>query len=369
MNVLWFSWKDINHPQAGGAETVSYELMKHLVADGHSVKLITSQYADSSAEDVIDGIQVRRMGGRFSVYFSAFRFFRKNLKSWPDLVIDEMNTIPFGAAFYAKKRTVLLTYQLARRVWFYQMIFPVSLIGYLLEPVYLFLLSRKYKEVVTESESTKQDLKNYGFSAEKTKVIRIGMHLAPLEKLDTKPDMNTVLFLGALRPMKRTLDAVRGFEHARDSNTSLRLKVAGDNGSAYGRKVMDHIQNSRHKNAIQALGRVNDEDRLKFLREASVIVVTSVKEGWGLIVTEANSQGTPAVAYDTDGLRDSVQDGKTGSLVPSGNTEALGRAINSMLSEPKNYERLRNNAWTWSKDFNFDNSYQDFLSAIKDTNQ
>jgi glycosyltransferase involved in cell wall biosynthesis len=280
-----------------------------------------------------------------------------------------MNTIPFGAAFYAKKRTVLLTYQLARRVWFYQMVFPFSLFGYLLEPIYLFVLSRKTKQVLTESESTRQDLENYGFPTNRTHVFRVGMRLTPLKQLGAKPNMNTVLFLGALRPMKRTLDAVKGFEYARDTNDQLQLQIAGDNSSSYGRKVMNYIQNSRHKNAIQVLGRVTNEDRLKLMQAASVIVVTSVKEGWGLIVTEANSQGTPAVAYDTDGLRDSVQDGKTGSLVPSGNTKALGRAINSILSEPTNYTRLRHAAWSWSKDFTFNNSYQDFLTAIKDTGQ
>jgi glycosyltransferase involved in cell wall biosynthesis len=192
------------------------------------------------------------------------------------------------------------------------------------------------------------------------------MRLTPLKQLGAKPNMNTVLFLGALRPMKRTLDAVKGFEYARDTNDRLQLEIAGDNSSSYGRKVMNYIQNSRHKNAIQVLGRVTDENRLKLMQEASVIVVTSVKEGWGLIVTEANSQGTPAVAYDTDGLRDSVQDGKTGSLVPSGNTKALGRAINSILSEPTNYARLRHAAWSWSKDFTFDNSYQNFLLVLGD---
>ena len=42
----------------------------------------------------------------------------------------------------------------------------------------------------------------------------------------------------------------------------------------------------------------------------------SLAEGWGLTILEANTLGTPAVAYDVPGLRDSVRDGQTGWLVP-----------------------------------------------------
>lgn len=369
MNVLWFSWKDELHPLAGGAETVSSEIRKRLVKDGHTVRLITARYEGSSETENINGVRVYRCGRRFGVYWAAYKLFKKKFKNWPDLIIDEMNTLPFGCAFYTKKRTVLLAYQLARQVWFYQMVFPLSLVGYLIEPLYLFALSRKYETVLTESESTRQDLKRYGFNPKSVHVFRIGMALKPVEKLKPKHNMHTVLLLGALRPMKRTLHAVKGFEKARDHNPQLRLLVAGDVSSAYGKKVANYVIRSRHHDAIEILGRVTNEKRIQLLQDASVIVVTSVKEGWGLIVTEANSQGTPAVAYDTDGLRDSIQDGKTGFLVPSGNTKSLGSAINSILSEPTNYERLRTKAWSWSKEFTFNNSYQDFLSVIKDTDQ
>lgn len=364
MKIVWFSWKDARHPLAGGAETVSFEIMKRLVRDGHSVKLITAKYGDAPSEDEFEGIKVYRMGGRFSIYFHALRFYRKKLANWPDLVIDEMNTIPFGCAFYTKKKSVLLTYQLARQVWFYQMIFPFSLVGFLLEPIYLFLLSRKYKMVLTESESTRQDLKRFGFSLDKTHVFRIGMDLMPVRTLPTQKNLDTVLVLGALRPMKRTLHAVKGFEFARDINPHLKLLVAGDDTDPYGKKVKHYIDSSRHKDAIKLLGRVSSEARLKLMGEATVITVTSIKEGWGLITTEANSQGTPAIAYDTDGLRDSVLDGKTGLLVEPGNTRALGGAIIDLVSDVSLYEELRKNAWENSKQYTFENSYKDFCAIV-----
>ena len=80
-------------------------------------------------------------------------------------------------------------------------------------------------------------------------------------------------------------------------------------------------------------------------------------------MTEANSQGTPAIAYDADGLRDSIIDGKTGMLVRSGDEYAFKNAINQLLKNEEKYEDFRREAWLLSKQYTFDNSYSDFLIA------
>lgn len=164
--------------------------------------------------------------------------------------------------------------------------------------------------------------------------------------------------------MKRTLDAVKAFEAARDSNSKLTMIVAGDNSGDYGQRVTAYAKASRHAEAIKVVGRVTSEERLKLMREAGVILVTSIKEGWGLIVTEAASQGTPAIAYDADGLRDSVKDGETGLLVPSGNHSEMGIAINNLFASGEQYEKMRQEAWRWSKQFTFENSYDDFVKLL-----
>jgi len=361
MNVLWFSWKDINHPLAGGAESVSSNIMNRLVQSGHSVTLITASYQGGKRHEVVNGIHIHRTGNRFTVYIKAVFFYIKHLSGWPDLVVDEMNTVPFFAAFFSKKRTVLLTYQLARKVWFYQMPFPISVLGFIIEPLYVRLLSLRYKEVITESESTANDLVRHGFKRKNIKIIRVGIDLKPVSKLPKK-DKNRVIFLGAMRPMKRVLDAVRAFEVAKETNPNLTLSLVGDTSSFYAKKVTDHINSSPFKEDIVVHGRVTTEEKLKLLREAGLIVVTSIKEGWGLIVTEANSQGTPAVAYDVDGLRDSIKNGRTGLLAKESIAD-LGAMI-TKLSASTDYDYMRHSGWEWSKEMTSENSYKDFLKAI-----
>lgn len=363
MKIVWFSWKDINHPAAGGAENISWEIMKRLVINGHQVRLITVRYKGSSRRETIDGVEVFRTGNRLSVYPKAAFLFRLQMSKWPDKVVDEMNTIPFAVGFYSSKKRILLAYQLARKVWFYQAPPPISYLGYIIEPIYLYALSRRYKIVLTESESSRQDFAKYGFSTNNTKVFRVGINLKPVKALSATKSADSLLVLGAIRPMKRTLDAIKGFEIARDNNPNLSLKLAGSDNGEYASKVRDYVQQSRHAEAIQVLGRVSESRRLDLMSRASLIMVTSIKEGWGLIVTEANSQGTPAVAYDVDGLRDSIKNGVTGLLVESGDTNALGSAVSKLLSNTDQYSVMRKQAWLDSQQYTFDNCYQDFTTA------
>ena len=363
MNIVWFSWKDNNHPAAGGAEHVSWGIMKRLVRDGHQVRLITARYEGSKAHETVDGVEIFRDGGRYSVYPKARRLFKSKMADWPNLAIDEMNTLPFGVAFYSRKPRVLLTYQLARKVWFYQARFPISVIGYVIEPLYLFALSRMYRRVLTESESTRQDLRTFGFHERSVHVFRISIGLTPVKAVNPNKPLNSVLILGAMRPMKRTLDAVKAFELARDRKPELKLSVAGDSSGAYGEKVLKYIESSRHAEAIDVLGKVSADERVRLMRESAVILVTSIKEGWGLIVTEANSQGTPAIVYAAEGLRDSVKDGETGRVVKPGDIFDLGNAVYELLGDRKTYARFCANALEDSRQYTFENSYSDFLEG------
>lgn len=366
MKVVWLSWKDRGHPQSGGAESVSGNIMDRLVRDGHEVKLVTSKYHGVRDHEQHENLEIIRVGNRYTVYAKVAKYYKSHLQNWADVVIDEMNTIPFNSASYSTARNVLLCYQLAREVWLYQMIPPLSLIGYASEPIMLRYLAKRYTSVATESQSSKKDMEQYGFK--NINIFRVGMNIAPIKTLAGKKSKTIILSLGSIRPMKRTLDAVKAFETARDMNRSLTMIIAGDNNSRYAQKVIAYAAQSRHTEAITILGRVTANKRIELMRQAALIIVTSIKEGWGLIVTEANSQGTPAIVYDVDGLRDSVKDGFTGVVSPAGNPEKMGETIVHTLANPDTYNTMRKNGWQWSKGFTLENSYQDFLKLLTTKN-
>jgi glycosyltransferase involved in cell wall biosynthesis len=82
-----------------------------------------------------------------------------------------------------------------------------------------------------------------------------------------------------------------------------------------------------------------------------------------LIVTEAASQGTPAVVYDADGLRDSVRDGDTG-VVTRPTPGAMADALIDLLGDPDRYARLRENGWRWSQEITFGAAFAGFSAAL-----
>ncbi len=364
MKILWFTWKDLAHPLAGGAEVVNHELAKRLIANGHEVTFIVGGFDGASATDDTHGYHVVRMrGGRFSVYWHAYRYYCTHLKGWADVCIDEINTIPFFCRFYVHEKHLLFVHQLAREIWFYEMPFPFSLIGYIAEPIYLWLLRKE--TVVTVSESSKNDLMRFGFEANNVHIISEGIEFAPLASLSDveKYPSPTILSLGAIRAMKRTDEIVKAFEIAKGSIPNLQLLVAGKAPGAYGARVLNEVTHSRYHESITYLGPVSKEKKLELLQKAHVLAVTSLKEGWGLVVTEANSQGTPAVVYDVDGLRDSVQNGSTG-VVTNATPKDFAYGINTLFSDQKSYATMQQAAWQWSKEITFDTSYQQFLAIL-----
>jgi glycosyltransferase involved in cell wall biosynthesis len=373
MKILWLTWKDRKNPLAGGAELVNEELAARLVKDGHEVCFIVGGYQGGATEERVEvnseekkacSYKIVRVGGRWSVYWHTYKYYKKHMVGWADVVIDEINTIPFFAKWYVQEKNILLVHQLCREIWFYQMFFPLSLIGYCIEPMYLWLL--RDRTVITISESTRADLVRCGFDREKIHVISEGILLKPVTDLSQeKFEKPTILSLGSVRPMKRTLDIVKAFEIAKKNLPNLQLIVAGNMSDAYGEVVASHIKNSAYINDIQCVGGVSEEQKAELLRKAHVLAVTSVKEGWCLVVTEANSQGTPAVVYDVDGLRDSVRDGKTGLLCEENTPQNLSEKITEILRDQDAYEKLRKNAWEWSKDITFEKSYTGLISCLK----
>lgn len=365
MKILWLTWKDLKHPQAGGAEVINEAIASRLARDGHEVILLVASFQDGAKEEIRDGYKIIRMGNRFTVYWQAYRYYKKSLRGWADLVIDEMNTIPFFCKTYSDEKNILFVHQLCREIWFYQMAFPLSVLGYLLEPIYLRLLNDRF--VVAMSESTKSDLLRHGFSQNRITVIPEGIVTQPIDSPDSveKYEKPTVLSFGAIRAMKRTLDQIQAFEIAKVKIPGLQMKIAGGVSDAYGKKVLRRIATSKHANDIEYLGRVDDEKKAELMQKAHFILVTSVKEGWGLIVTEANTQGAPAVVYDVDGLRDSVRNGETGLICKENTPQGLAAAVVVGLGNPLKYATMRKNAWMWSKSFHLESTYRSFLQAIR----
>lgn len=367
MNILWFSWKDIRHPDAGGAELVTQDLMRRLVADGHCVTLITARYPDAPEREVIEGVSIRRAGNRWTHYAHAARLFVGEFRGFADLVVEEVNTVPYFISFLPRAPRVILFYpQLAREIWFHQMRLPWSAVGYAVEPVYTWLQGRSDNDVITISEDSKADLVRFGFHPDRIHIITLGIENRPIESVvpNDKSERFTVLFHSSLRPMKRPMEVLKAFHLLIGGVPGAQLWISG--GGDQG-ELRAYCAAHGFADRVTFFGRTSETQKLELMRRATVLCSTSVKEGWGLVVTEANSMGTPAVVYDIDGLRSASKAGRNWTVKPE--PEALARRLREahdlFTGARGEYDAWCRSVHATTHAFSLARCYRDFLAVIE----
>jgi glycosyltransferase involved in cell wall biosynthesis len=114
------------------------------------------------------------------------------------------------------------------------------------------------------------------------------------------------------------------------------------------------------------LGYLPRRDLYERMARAHSLLVTSVREGWGMVITEANSVGTPAVGYDVPGVRDAIRDGDTGILAEAGNPTELANAALSLIADAGVYAFRRGQALVWSRGFSWQRTADLLLSRATD---
>jgi glycosyltransferase involved in cell wall biosynthesis/O-antigen/teichoic acid export membrane protein len=296
LRILVCNWRDLAHPQAGGAEVYTHAVASEWVQSGHHVTWFTSAVAGRPSLEVVDGVHIVRRGGRYTVYRQAQRFFERQGRGRFDLVVDEVNTRPFGAAGWAADTPVVaVVHQVAREVWFHEVVWPLALLGrFWLEPRWLRRLSDI--PVLTLSESSRASLQSYGL----TNIWVVPPGQSPLERPAVEREcVPTMVFVGRLASNKRPDDVLAAFRSVRRRLADAQLWMVGTG-------PLEEELRRRAPEGVTFFGRLSEGDKVDRLARAHALVVTSVREGWGLNVSEAAQVGTPAVAYDVAGLRDSV---------------------------------------------------------------
>jgi glycosyltransferase involved in cell wall biosynthesis len=299
MRILIYNWRDLAHPKAGGAEVYTDQIARHWVEAGHDVTLFCSAVDGKPERETVDGgYQVVRRGGPHGVYGAARKYWEREARGHFDLVIDEVNTRPFRCPRWVTGVPVIaLIHQVAREVWFHETSLPVALVGrYWLEPHWL----AAYRDIptVTLSESSRQSLQDYGLR--NVAVVPVGFDpLVITEPLPPKEPTPTFVFVGRLAWNKRPHDAIEAFSFARKEMPDARLWVIGTG-------PMEQKLRERATPGVEFLGWVDEKEKRDRIARSHALLVTSVREGWGLVVTEAASVGTPSIGYNVPGLRDSI---------------------------------------------------------------
>lgn len=352
--LLMLNWRDPGHPRAGGAELLTLRILERLAASWE-VEWFSAAYDGASPEEIKGDIRYVRDGSQATVHMAAAaRYFRA---SGFDVIVDQINTIPFMSPLYSTAKTVAFIHQLAREVWEYEMPGVIGKVGRALEPYYL--APYRTVPVITVSNSSKQSLRDIGFSGRIHVISECVDECADAHR-PVKTEPRDVLYLGRVTPSKRVEDCIVAACHLRDEGWNGRLFIAGSEPNSQYLKSLKELA-SRHSAPVVFLGRVSDLERSNIMRSASALWMTSVREGWGLVVTEAARHWTPAVVYRVPGLVDSVCDGETG-FVTETSPAALARATAVLFSDK--FDAVSERARTVASELTWDRSAREFESAL-----
>ncbi|MQA98395.1 MAG: glycosyltransferase, partial [Streptosporangiales bacterium] len=107
---------------------------------------------------------------------------------------------------------------------------------------------------------------------------------------------------------------------------------------------------------VQLHGHLSHEAKDALVAGADLHLSASQGEGFGLSVLEAAAQGVPTVAYDVDGLRESIRDGITGWLAPEDALTDLTETALKELADPRRREEVAEACRAWAATFDWDAS-------------
>lgn len=326
MKILAVNWLDSANPQAGGAETHFFEIFRRLVERGHEVTLVASGWQGAPPTAVIDGIRVHRFGGRHTFALKGRGAVRGLLGAAEyDVVVEDINKLPLYLPSVTRLPFYVIVPHLFGTTAFREASLPVATIVWLAEKP----IPRVYRRAAFHaiSDSTRDDLVDRGVDRGAVRVIYPGVDAewyAPDAAVGRTP-APTFLYVGRLKRYKGVETALRAVALARERRPDVRLVIAG--GGDDRERLESVCARLGLADAVEFLGFVSEERKRELLRQVWGVVFPSVKEGWGISNVEAAACGTPAVASNSPGLRESVRDGETGILVPHGDSEATAAAL------------------------------------------
>lgn len=309
--VHMLAWRDLDDVEAGGSEVHAHNIASLWAQAGIEVLHRTSFAAGHPQKVTRSGYRVVRKAGRYMVFPRSVAAELARRNGPRDGLVEIWNGVPFLSPLWCPGPRMIWLHHVHGPMW--EMSLPPALAkaGRVFEER---IAPRFYRDsaIVTLSNSSRDELvAEMGFDPSRVSVVPPGVdqHFSPGGSRTAEP---TVLAVGRLVPVKDVPRLVRLMAEVREQVPTARLRIVGD---GYERERINAlIGDLDAHDYITLLGRVDDDELLDLYRSSWVVASTSIREGWGMTVTEGAACGTPCVATRIAGHSDAAIDGTTGLL-------------------------------------------------------
>lgn len=374
--ILFLSWRDIKSPKRGGAEVYTHEMLKRADKSEYEFIHFSPIFENCKNDEIIDGVRYVRGGeGPFSVIFEAKKYYNMN-EEYIEYVVDQCNTHRFFTKFWVpKEKRIFFIHQLTREIWDLNLPFPFNKIGKILETPFLKL--SKNDPTITVSKSTRDDLVKIGFNKQKIEILPEGINFPHWNWQQFLPKSKDPIFIyvGRFANYKGIDTAIRAFIKFKSRYSRSLLWIVGKKNEEYITNVIDKIIQYEAADPIQTTidiiyhGFVTEERKLELMSKAHALIFPSIREGWGLVITEAAAVGTPSIGFNSPGIRDALDYGDGGYLCKENTVEAIYENMCKVYENPNEYREIRKAAYEYSLNFHWDNTgkaFNQFLKNLKE---
>jgi glycosyltransferase involved in cell wall biosynthesis len=363
-HVVILSWRDVRHPQGGGSEVYVEQVAERLAAKGRPVTIFCAAHSAAPADETVGGVRFIRRGSWRTVYLWAALYHLTGRFGPHEVVIDVQNGIPFFSPMYCGRPVVVLVHHVHEEQWGMFFRPAIARFGWWIESRFSPWLYRTATYVAV-SDATKADLARVGVAPERVTVVRNGGR--PQDPVPTAPKapVPTVAYLGRLVPHKRVELVLEAAAALLPEVPDLRVRIIGR--GPWEDSLRARANELGLAGTVSFEGFVDEAAKARLLQEAWVLALPSIKEGWGLVVTEAANCRTPTVAFGVGGLREAVVNGRTGLLAHD--LAEFAAHLRGLIASEQLRADMGAAAHAYASGFTWDRTAADFAAVIDDVGE
>ncbi|WP_243060219.1 glycosyltransferase family 4 protein [Nocardioides sp. SR21] len=360
-HVVFFNWRDTANPEGGGSERYVESMARGVVRHGGRATIFCAAHGEAPSEQTVDGVRYVREGDHVMVYLRGLWNLARRRFGKVDVVVDVQNGLPFFTRLGTRRPVVVLVHHVHREQW--PIVFPglMGTVGWFIERRLAPVLYRR-SQYIAVSRATRNELVELGVGRERIAVVHNGTAPPPVTDA-RKSAYPSIVVVSRLVPHKQIEHAIDAVAALRSDHPDIRLTIVGSGW--WEDDLRKHAADAGVGDVVSFEGFVTEARKHEVLAESWLMLLPSVKEGWGLVIGEAGSHRVPTIAYTSaGGTRESIAHLRSGLLVED--EAELISATRRLLEDAEERERLGTGALEMSHTFSWTHSQDSFAHVLSD---
>ncbi|HLW60026.1 MAG TPA: glycosyltransferase family 4 protein [bacterium] len=367
MRFLFLVGRDSRHPSAGGGDIQAWEWARYVAGHGHEATYICCGHPTLPTAELISGVMVLRMGPGFLLPFKAYRFYKHHQLDI-DLVYEDViggGRLPYLSPLYVRKPIVAAWHQPTSDL----LIDSHGRLAAILLSFVERLVAKFYRSTwlrAPSEEIRSQLICELGLPIARIRVIPASI---PEEWFTSKrvahPDGQLILCVSNFRRYKGIHTLIKALPLVRKQCEDVQLVIVGRRiDLAYERTLHLLVDELGLDQCTRFLTNINEEEKRSLLCKSRLLVLPSRREGFGVVVLEANACGVPVIA--SSGVPESVvKDGWNGLRYVFGDVDGLATSIVRLLRSDELHHELSDNGLVFAKRFGWAEVGRQFENLAK----